>query len=182
MKSFTFNATAKSVAMFKIAQRDNLLVRFSPQNEVYFERKHNGYSLRWVKCNYLTKYVYKFSSQVMNFSEEENCLIVAAMMAMNIDSVLVGSNELIMLGAPLCHVDPVVIVVEEPAPKRHASNWDRAQEFGISGHAKQRQQERRPAEEPRRHTPSKPLGKWGWAAVAAVATLAVVASAMAADE
>lgn len=180
MQIITFNANARSIALSKVGRRSGqMTVKFSTGNEVHFDKYNNALRVRWIQCNYSTNYLYHFGSSTRDMSEEENTMLVAAMIIMNVSTVVVGHREAVTLGAPNLYVaDPVVIVVEEPVkPARHATGWDRAQEFGISGHAKQRQQERRPAEEPRRQVPSKPLGKWGWAAVIAVATVAVVAAA-----
>lgn len=179
MNTFNYNANAASISMMAKGKRHahQLQVDFGNGNDVYFECKQgNVYSLRWVRTSYETNYVYRSGRKVDTLTYDENTLIVAAMMIMGISVLHIGLNEVIVLGAPNVHV-----VVEEPAPKRHATTWDRAQEFGISGHAKQnqQQQQRRPQEEPRRQVPVKPLGKWGWAAVIAVATVAVVAAATA---
>jgi hypothetical protein len=102
-------------------------------------------------------------------------MLVAAMMLLNITSVKVGS-EVITLGAPASIIHTVIIDSPQPQPVRHASNWDTAEEFAVSGHRiKSTPTYSRPVEPIRL-----PTTKKGWFALGVATVIIGVATAAAA--
>lgn len=177
MNLFTYNPTAPCIALARVGKRVGNTVEFSRGNSVKFNRKGNGYQLNQIYNNYSFN-LFMFTAKVDELNHEENVMLVAAMMVMGITSVMVGDNELISLGSPTGIIHTVIIDSPIPQPVRHASNWDKAREFGVSGH--------RHTESPKQtRTPVQPMRmpktKLGWLALGAVTVLAIAATAVAAS-
>lgn len=177
MKVFTYNPTSACIALSRIGKVRGLTVEFNSGSDVSFSRCGNGYKLNRIRDNYSMSLI-MFTSTVDELSHEENVMLVAAMMLLNITSVKVGS-EVITLGAPASIIHTVIIDAPQPQPVRHASNWDTAEEFAVSGHRNQstpRYYNRRPVTEPIRL----PTTKKGWFALGVATVIIGVATAAAA--
>lgn len=169
MQVFTYNPTAPCIALARVGKRSGDRVVFSAGNSVEFRRKGNGYSVSQINNEYSFSLI-MFTTTVDELDTEENTLLVAAMMVMGISSVMVGDNQMITLGAQTGIIHTVIIDSPIPQPIRHASNWDKAKEFGVSGH--------RHTESPRHtRTPAPqlkyPTTKKGWLGLAALAAVTV---------
>lgn len=175
MKVFTYNPTAACISLSRVGKVRGLTVEFSRGNDVTFRRQGAGYELTRINQDYSFN-LFMFTSSVDELSHEENVMLVAAMLCLNMNEVKVGS-ELITLGAPNGVIHTIIIDSPAPQPVRHASGWDKAKEFGVSGHRK--------AEAPRHtRTTVEPIQlsktKKGWLALGAVAALTVGAIVLAA--
>lgn len=175
MNVYTYNPTSPCIALSRVGRVQGQTVYFSNGNDVTFSRRGNSYELARIRKDYGLN-IFMFTSTVDELSHDENVMLVAAMLCMNITEVKVGS-ELISLGAATGVIHTIIIDSPNPQPVRHASGWDKAKEFGVSGHRK--------AESPR-HTRTTveplplPKTKKGWLALGAVAALTVGAIVLAA--
>jgi hypothetical protein len=177
MKVYTYNPTAPCIALARVGKVRGLTVEFNNGTDVTFTRRGVGYELSRIRDNYDLS-LFMFSSSVDELSHDENVLLVAAMMLLNITSVKVGS-EVITLGASTGIIHTVIIDTAQPQPVRHATNWDTAEEFAVSGHRNQstpRYYSRRPMAEPIRL----PTTKKGWFALGVATVIIGVATAAAA--
>lgn len=174
MKVFTYNPTSACIALSRIGKVRGLTVEFNSGSDVSFSRCGNGYKLNRIRDNYSMSLI-MFTSTVDELSHEENVMLVAAMMLLNITSVKVGS-EVITLGAPASIIHTVIIDAPQPQPVRHASNWDTAEEFAVSGHRNRSTPNySRPVEKI-----TLPTTKRGWFALGVATVIIGVATAAAA--
>lgn len=174
MKVFTYNPTAACIALTRIGKVRGLTVTFNSGSDVTFSRRGMGYELSRIRDDYDLS-LFMFTSKVDELSHEENVMLVAAMMLLNITSVKVGS-EVITLGAVTGITHTIIIDSPQPQPVRHASNWDTANEFAVSGHRnKSTPHYSRPVEPIRL-----PTTKRGWFALGVATVIIGVATAAAA--
>lgn len=177
MKTVTFIQNVQAIALAQAATIKVDRVCWGHGNYVSFRNQGGRVVIKTVYCDYDLS-VIMYNDSVGDLGGEKINMVMAAMIALNRSSVMVGNEILIMA----VNAGPEVVVIRET--RRPATNWETAAGFTLSQNRPERE------ERPRRQTTTihyetnvppitLPKTKLGWAALG-LAAVAVVGLSVAA--
>lgn len=177
MQITNISVTREAQALSVVARADGTRVKFDNRNYVDFRLRGQSYHLNRIMNDWSTTMVFEFSTTFSSLGKEEQDMLVAAMLKLGIVTCKIGPEVIVLDVTPRVIVTEVHIEAPRPEPIRHASTWNRAQEFGVSGYRKEQQAKAQSPVEPVRV----PTTKKGWLGLAALAVVTVGIAAIAAS-
>lgn len=129
MNILNLSVTSNAKTLATVAELQGNKVKFATGNEVAFKSLDRIAHLKYVRVNWSTTTVFQFS--VPTFTQEEQDYLVAAMLVVGIRSFIAGPTIVGLDDSS----DPVA-----PKVTRCATDFEGAQKYGISQHARQRQE------------------------------------------
>lgn len=126
MKVITLPITSTAKVLATIATIDGNKVKFNnTNNNVTFRELGDCAKLRSIRVDWNVNTMYNFTEPTL--TSEEKDYLVAAMLVLGLQSIMVGSV--------LAGISETAVVQQA----RCATDYDKAQKYGISQHARQRQ-------------------------------------------
>lgn len=127
MKVITLPITSTAKVLATIATIDGNKVKFNnTNNNVTFRELGDCAKLRSIRVDWNVNTMYNFTEPTL--TSEEKDYLVAAMLVLGLQSIMVGSV--------LAGISETAVVQQT----RCATDYDKAQKYGISQHARQRQE------------------------------------------
>lgn len=134
MKVITLPITSTAKVLATIATISGNCVKFNnTNNNVTFRELGDCAKLRSIRVDWNVNTMYNFTEPTL--TSEEKDYLVAAMLVLGIESIMVGS---VLMG-----ISETAVVQQT----RCATDYDKAQKYGISQHARQRQYQQPTAEQ-----------------------------------